>query len=776
MKVLIVDDEEEICKWLQRELRKEGYEVDYTTSPVGVLEKLKEAKEKGKAYELLLLDLRMPQMNGLELLKGIREARLGLDVVIITGYGDEDKAAEAIRLGAFDYLRKPISLGELRTAVFRVRQKRAEEEKKALKHRVLVVDDEPDLCERIKRELEKEGCYEVAVAYDGVEGLEYFKNNRVDVAIADIRMPRMDGLEMLDKCREITDDFVSIVITGYGDHETAIEALKLSAFDYLKKPISLDELITSVSKGIEVLELRRGLAARKRELEIESALKGEYAKKIEREKNFSANIIATVPDSLLVLDRDLRIKNANRSFYEKIQTEPEKVIGTRITDILGNDDGKKLSSELTKLFGTGDMLENFELHYQSEKLGERVFNIRARGMLSAEEEEEEEEELVVLEDITELKRAKEEIQRTSRLNQGIIDAAPVGIITYDSAGVISQINRRHLEIDRSTILDPQKFIGYNIFEHPTIAENKLLDPLRKVLDGESFDMEFDKFKTLTAEIAVRVKGVPLINGNSEVIGGLVMDEDITELKEAEEKLLHSERLAAIGKLSASVAHEIRNPLGVVNNAAYYLKMTLPEPDETTREYLDIINNEVKRAGDIISTLLELTRSRLADRQEVEVSSLIDKTLEKFDLAENIELKKDIPADIPPIFADPVQIEQVFYNLINNALQAMSMPESESRDKGGELGIKVKLRKKKGKEMVEVSFSDTGVGISRENMKNLFEPLFTTKARGIGLGLSICKNLVEANDGEIEVQSEVGKGTTVRVSLPGVEFFNTVKST
>ncbi len=277
-----MDDEEEICRWLQRELRKEGYEADYTTSPVGVLEKLKGAKDKGRGYELLLLDLRLPWLNGFELLKWVREARLDLDVIIITGYGDEEKAIEAIRLGAIDYLRKPISLEELHAAVFRVRQKRAVEEKETLKYRILVVDDEPDICEWIRRELEKEGCYEVAVAYDGAEGFEYFRNNHVDVVIADIKMPVMDGLEMLGKCREHTDDFVSIVITGYGNHERAIRALKLGVFDYLKKPLSLDDLVTSVSKGIEVLELRRGLAARKRELEIESKLREQYARDLEK--------------------------------------------------------------------------------------------------------------------------------------------------------------------------------------------------------------------------------------------------------------------------------------------------------------------------------------------------------------------------------------------------------------------------------------------------------------------------------------------------------------
>ena len=237
----------------------------------------------------------------------------------------------------------------------------------------------------------------------------------------------------------------------------------------------------------------------------------------------------------------------------------------------------------------------------------------------------------------------------------------------------------------------------------------------------------------------------------------------------EEKLLRSERLAAIGKLSASIAHELRQPLAVISNAVYYLKMRDAEADETTREYLNMINSEAKSAGDIISSLMELARSRSADRREAEVSLLIEEALEKFDIAENIILKKDIPANIPAIFVEPVLIERVFYNIINNAVQAMSMPESEGRGKSGELTIKVESksasRVKEGKTRVEVSFSDTGVGISEENMKNLFEPLFTTKATGIGLGLSICKNLVKANDGEIEVQSEEGKGTTVRVALP-----------
>lgn len=147
----------------------------------------------------------------------------------------------------------------------------------------------------------------------------------------------------------------------------------------------------------------------------------------------------------------------------------------------------------------------------------------------------------VVRDITDYKRAQEEIQRMSRLNQEIIDNAPFGIITFDREGKVTQVNHRHLEIDRAPIKDPKKVIGYNIFEHPSIMTNKLLDPLRKILDGESFDMEIDNFKTLTNyEISVRVKGVPLVRKSGEVVGGLVIVEDITECKQAEKALQESE--------------------------------------------------------------------------------------------------------------------------------------------------------------------------------------------------------------------------------------------
>jgi len=257
MKVLIVDNEEAICLRLQRELEKKGHEVFYRTSPLVVLEELKEARRGGRPFNLLLLNVQMPEMNGLTLFSRIREERLGVETIIMSGYQDEQVVMDAIRSGANDYLKKPISLAELDASLFRVQEKVIEAANSNAMYQLLVADDEREICTRIKRELDKEG-YRVTVAYNGEECLQYFKNNHMDMLITDIKMPGISGLELIEKCREITDDFVSIILTGHGDYKKARESLNLGVYGYLKKPLSLDELMTTVKKGIEQLNIRRG--------------------------------------------------------------------------------------------------------------------------------------------------------------------------------------------------------------------------------------------------------------------------------------------------------------------------------------------------------------------------------------------------------------------------------------------------------------------------------------------------------------------------------------
>ena len=217
--------------------------------------------------------------------------------------------------------------------------------------------------------------------------------------------------------------------------------------------------------------------------------------------------------------------------------------------------------------------------------------------------------------------------------------------------------------------------------------------------------------------------------------------------------MRNEKLAVLGQLAGSVGHELRNPLAVINNALYYLKLIGADSSEKVKEYLGIIETETHTAEKIITDLLDFARIKSVDVEPVSVSKLVARVLERYPAPKAVNVRLEIPENLPKLYVDPRQMEQVLGNLVINACQAMSA--------GGELTITARQEQ----EMIAIAVKDTGVGISPENMKKLFEPLFTTKAKGIGLGLAVSQKLAEANGGRIEVESEAGVGSTFTVYLP-----------
>jgi len=226
------------------------------------------------------------------------------------------------------------------------------------------------------------------------------------------------------------------------------------------------------------------------------------------------------------------------------------------------------------------------------------------------------------------------------------------------------------------------------------------------------------------------------------------------LQETQEQLIRHEKLAALGKLAGGVGHELRNPLGAIKNAAYFLNMVLEEPEPETKEALEILEREVGTSEKIISSLLDFARPKPPTRRKVDVNDVLQETLSRTTVPENIQVVSQLDQAMPGILADPDQLGQVFGNIILNGIQAML--------EGGQLVIESGM---KNPEWVTVSFTDTGMGISRENLGKLFEALFTTKAKGIGLGLPIANDLVKEHGGAIHVESEVGSGSTFTVGLP-----------
>jgi signal transduction histidine kinase len=227
-----------------------------------------------------------------------------------------------------------------------------------------------------------------------------------------------------------------------------------------------------------------------------------------------------------------------------------------------------------------------------------------------------------------------------------------------------------------------------------------------------------------------------------------------DLENVQEKLIRSERLAAVGELASGVGHELRNPLNVIRNCVYLLKMCLTEKeDEEALNTLQVLDKQIDVANKIVTDLLDFTRIKPPSISRIDLNELINESLQWVTIPEPVNIKTSMNGHTYQVRIDGEQISRVFTNIISNALQAMNGK--------GELNIRTGIDDN----YAWVRFRDSGCGISKENMEKIFEPLFTTKPKGIGLGLAISKRLVEQNNGKIEVASKPGQGTTFIVKLP-----------
>ncbi len=253
-----------------------------------------------------------------------------------------------------------------------------------------------------------------------------------------------------------------------------------------------------------------------------------------------------------------------------------------------------------------------------------------------------------------------------------------------------------------------------------------------------------------------------------------MEERTRELRLAQDKIVRQEKLAVLGQLAGGVGHELRNPLGIISNAVYYLKYIQPDANEKVKQYYTMIEQEVHNSEKIITDLLDFARLESMERGPVSVPELVKRTLARFTVPQSIKTTIKLPETLPQAHADMGQMEQVLGNLTVNACQAMTATAAHK----GSLTISARwvrpvggAQPETGKErgrlkgMVAISVKDTGTGITPENLKLIFEPLFTTKSKGIGLGLAVSQKLAEANGGRIEVKSEVGRGSTFTLFLP-----------
>ncbi len=374
-------------------------------------------------------------------------------------------------------------------------------------------------------------------------------------------------------------------------------------------------------------------------------------------------------------------------------------------------------------------------------------------------------------DITEHKPTEEALGQSEELYRNMIELSPDSIVAVDTKGVILLCNSaatRILGYSKDEMVG-KRFSKIGIIRARDMP--RYLKLFSSVLRGKIHErLEFTfRHKDGTIFLAevragfLKVGGKTIIQASARDITDRKRAEEALraankELREAQEKLVRSERLAAIGQLAGGVGHELRNPLGAIKNAAYYVKgkvakSELAHKEPRVIEFLNIMDDEINTSNQIINDLLGFSRVGKPSVLPAQIKDVIEDALSPTIIPESIKLIKKLDTELPQIEIDASQIHQVLVNIITNAVQAMA--------EGGKLTIAAREKES----FLEVEIADTGCGIPEEAANKIFDPLFTTRAKGIGLGLAVCKTIIDRHEGNIEVKSQAGKGTTFTIKLP-----------
>ncbi|RJQ50303.1 MAG: hybrid sensor histidine kinase/response regulator [Desulfobacteraceae bacterium] len=506
--------------------------------------------------------------------------------------------------------------------------------------KVLLIDDEADIREVMSIAIGDAG-YRVLTAADGAAGVRLCLEESPQIVVTDIRMPNMDGLQVLGAVKKMNPEVEVIVITAFGDMDLAIRALQLDASDFITKPVS------------------------------ETAL-------------------------------HLALKRARSRFLTRKKLQDH-------ADLLSRENAKT----------TQELIRNISFH------------------------------------------------------RNLIESSMDGIIGFDASNMAIIYNRSMegmLGFSKSELLHRMKL--YEFF--PAGEAERLLAEL----DGDRFGGKNRLFLYETgilnkdrSLIPVQVSAVRLFDQGRR--SGLVLFfRDIQELKRLEReledqaKILHQDKMMSLGRLAASVVHEINNPIsGILNYIRLMLRIVnrgalAEEQRQKFQQYLSLVENETDRCSKIVSSLLTFSRKSPSIFQKVSIDELIERckilSAHKLEL-QNIRLESSIDPDIPAVEGDFNQLQQCLINLIFNAVDAMP--------KGGTLSIEG--RYDRSASCLKIVVADTGEGISEADLPHIFEPFFTTKKDGsaVGLGLSTVYGLMERHGGSVQVQSCLGKGSVFTLQLP-----------
>ena len=471
--------------------------------------------------------------------------------------------------------------------------------------------------------------------------------------------------------------------------------------------------------------------------------------RIERSRKQWVEDIDAISDFIVVHDKAGRVLRLNRVLAD--------LLGTHPAESVGKDVGKLGLLDSPVQPGRCPFCRRAEATHEEfvHTAGDRIYLVSASRIHGAEEDEVRT--IHVLKDITDRREAERRYRRERDFNRNILNNTQSMILVLDTAKLVSYANRRCYEAGYRE----EDLLGHPLVEMVSPSRRPILDEaLDRTLQGITIDhLEIPAFRGDGAAGKFSISLSPMRDEKGDINSIVVVMTDVTDAADLQAKLMHTEKMAALGQLVSGVAHEVNNPLAAIVGFTDLLLENTEIPEEAKGE-LKVILQEAQRTRTIVRNLLSFARQMPEQREPLQLNSVVQQTLKlrAYDLSSRgIEMAERYQDDLPLTVGDPNQLQQVFLNIVNNAYDAVQEVERPG---------KIEVTTRHGKGQIEIAFRDNGPGISHPD--RIFDPFFTTKevGKGTGLGLSICYGIVRAHRGEIIARNNPdGMGCTFLVRLP-----------
>ncbi|MHB9155101.1 MAG: PAS domain S-box protein [Endomicrobiales bacterium] len=611
--------------------------------------------------------------------------------------------------------------------------------------RVLIVDDSQDDTLLLQQVLMKISGGAVFTRVDSEEGMKAALSGADwDLVVADCAIPHFGGRAALGLLKSMKADVPFIVVAEAAAEEFAAEMTRAGASDYVMRD-HLSRLVPSVERELREARARKCLK------DFEDLLR-------QSEEKYET-LFAMVQEGVWMIDRDMRTVLVNRHAADMLGYSFEEMMHVSLSAFIRAEQRPAAQARLDSLRKGVSVRFDAEFVRRDKSYLFTIVTLTPLmvpgGTFNGA--------LGVICDITERRTAEREANRNLRFLQDLIDAMPLPVFYKDRRGAFIGCNR---SFEKLTGMKKDQLIGSTAREAaPAGIVERDLDEDERILAGRSsVSYELALKDSDGASRAVIVNKAIFLNHDGTVGGLIGTISDITDRKRAEKEreamqlqLLQSGKMAALGHLAAGVAHELNNPLTIIIGDSQYLRED-ESFGEAVKDIASGIDEAAQRCKKIISDMLEFSRGREIDLSDCPVHDVLDHALRLASyLAEfkKATVERRYDPLLPLIKASKSRLEQVFLNVINNAVQAM--PE------GGTLSISTRI---KDANTVEIAFSDTGAGILPENLQKVFDPFFSTKPKGTGLGLPVSYNIIRQHGGDVRVSSRgPGSGATFTITLP-----------